>query len=74
MKDMVLVLTLFCCLLRQKTATSVAAPLVATALQQEVPTQNVDWVYDPNEPRYCLCNQVCCTTCIKYTHTRLSCP
>lgn len=20
--------------------------------------QNADWTYDPNEPRYCICNQV----------------
>lgn len=31
----------------------------AVPLQTEMTSQSVDWVYDPNEPRYCLCNQVC---------------
>lgn len=27
-------------------------------VDQNLDTENPDWTYDPNEPRYCICNQV----------------
>ena len=27
-------------------------------VDQNVDAENPDWTYDPNEPRYCICNQV----------------
>ncbi|XP_053977542.1 inhibitor of growth protein 3 isoform X3 [Hylaeus anthracinus] len=42
-------------------ATSVQQPVsppVITTNTQVVDSDNPDWTYDPNEPRYCICNQV----------------
>ncbi|KAM3587460.1 uncharacterized protein V6R79_006139 [Siganus canaliculatus] len=30
----------------------------ASVLPEAEPNSQVDWTYDPNEPRYCICNQV----------------
>lgn len=30
----------------------------ASALPESEANSQVDWTYDPNEPRYCICNQV----------------
>ncbi|KAK0133005.1 Inhibitor of growth protein 3 [Merluccius polli] len=30
----------------------------ASSLPEADPNSQVDWTYDPNEPRYCICNQV----------------
>lgn len=30
----------------------------ASALPESETNNQVDWTYDPNEPRYCICNQV----------------
>ncbi|XP_043267266.1 inhibitor of growth protein 3 [Venturia canescens] len=35
-----------------------ASPPVATATTAITDPDNPDWTYDPNEPRYCICNQV----------------
>lgn len=43
---------------QKMSVTTLPAALITTPLPAEVPPQTVDWVYDPNEPRYCLCNQV----------------
>ncbi|CAB4032368.1 inhibitor of growth 3-like [Paramuricea clavata] len=46
---------------KQKTSAAAGTPVSTVdqvPLQTEVISQAVDWVYDPNEPRYCLCNQV----------------
>lgn len=32
----------------------------------------VDWTYDPNEPRYCICNQVRMASKLKYNYRRCS--
>lgn len=34
------------------------SPPVITTNTQVVDSDNPDWTYDPNEPRYCICNQV----------------
>lgn len=34
------------------------SPPVVTSTTQVVDPDNPDWTYDPNEPRYCICNQV----------------
>ncbi|XP_011706367.1 PREDICTED: inhibitor of growth protein 3-like, partial [Wasmannia auropunctata] len=34
------------------------SPPVVTTTTQVVDPDNPDWTYDPNEPRYCICNQV----------------
>jgi len=34
------------------------SPPVVTSTAQVVDPDNTDWTYDPNEPRYCICNQV----------------
>lgn len=34
------------------------SPPVVTTTTQVVDSDNPDWTYDPNEPRYCTCNQV----------------
>ncbi|XP_028398090.1 inhibitor of growth protein 4-like [Dendronephthya gigantea] len=43
---------------KQKTSEAPLPMIDPGPLQTEVISQAVDWVYDPNEPRYCLCNQV----------------
>lgn len=30
----------------------------ASVLPEAEASSQVDWTYDPNEPRYCICNQV----------------
>jgi len=51
------------------TATVPSSSIIATTVQQpvsppvvtsaaQVDPDNTDWTYDPNEPRYCICNQV----------------
>lgn len=30
----------------------------ASVLPEPEANSQVDWTYDPNEPRYCICNQV----------------
>lgn len=37
---------------------SSAPPSPQVEAVQAVATEEVDWTYDPNEPRYCICNQV----------------
>lgn len=34
------------------------SPPVVTTTAQVADSDNPDWTYDPNEPRYCICNQV----------------
>ncbi|XP_076759197.1 inhibitor of growth family, member 3 [Xylocopa sonorina] len=34
------------------------SPPVITTNTQVADSDNTDWTYDPNEPRYCICNQV----------------
>lgn len=34
------------------------SPPGATAATAVTDADNADWSYDPNEPRYCICNQV----------------
>lgn len=46
---------------KNKSATQVTAVASAQVAEQEAAVAAAavpDWVYDPNEPRYCLCNQV----------------
>jgi len=46
---------------RSKSSTQVTAVASAQVAEQEAAVAVAavsDWVYDPNEPRYCLCNQV----------------
>ena len=46
---------------RSKGSTQVTAVASAQVAEQEAAVAVAavsDWVYDPNEPRYCLCNQV----------------
>lgn len=46
---------------RSKNSTQVTAVASAQVAEQEAAVAAAavpDWVYDPNEPRYCLCNQV----------------
>lgn len=46
---------------RSKSSTQVTAVASAPVAEQEAAVAAAavpDWVYDPNEPRYCLCNQV----------------
>ena len=46
---------------RSKSSTQVTAVASAQVAEQEAAVAAAavpDWVYDPNEPRYCLCNQV----------------
>jgi len=48
-------------LYRSKSSTQVTAVASAQVAEQEAAVAVAavsDWVYDPNEPRYCLCNQV----------------
>ena len=48
-------------LCRSKSSTQVTAVASAQVAEQEAAVAAAavpDWVYDPNEPRYCLCNQV----------------
>jgi len=33
-------------------------PGVGTDVNIDANAENPDWTYDPNEPRYCICNQV----------------
>lgn len=59
-----------CFLHRKVTATVPNTSVIAAAVQQPVTppivttantvtdSDNPDWTYDPNEPRYCICNQV----------------
>lgn len=46
-------------------AAAAASPVIEAPQEEEVPVvdsnldpENPDWTYDPNEPRYCICNQV----------------
>ncbi|KAL0274751.1 UNVERIFIED_CONTAM: hypothetical protein PYX00_002801 [Menopon gallinae] len=46
-------------------AAAAASPVVEMPAEEEMPVvdsnldaENPDWTYDPNEPRYCICNQV----------------
>lgn len=34
------------------------SPLVTTAATVIIDSDNPEWTYDPNEPRYCICNQI----------------
>ncbi|XP_068759972.1 inhibitor of growth protein 3-like [Montipora capricornis] len=46
---------------KNKSATQVTAVASAQVTEQEAAVAAAavpDWVYDPNEPRYCLCNQI----------------
>ena len=43
---------------RQAQATPAATP-VAPVIEEQTLGATIDWVPEPNEPRYCLCNQVC---------------
>ncbi|XP_034937760.1 inhibitor of growth protein 3 isoform X2 [Chelonus insularis] len=41
------------------TQPSISPPIIATTVATTITdTDNPDWTYDPNEPRYCICNQV----------------
>lgn len=41
------------------TSSSTTAAAASTAQANSVTDpDNPDWTYDPNEPRYCICNQV----------------
>ncbi|KAL0274749.1 UNVERIFIED_CONTAM: hypothetical protein PYX00_002801 [Menopon gallinae] len=50
---------------KHKRAAAAASPVVEMPAEEEMPVvdsnldaENPDWTYDPNEPRYCICNQV----------------
>jgi len=38
--------------------TGATNPLVTGESAEFQPVEGGDWAYDPNEPRYCICNQV----------------
>lgn len=40
-------------------SSALAHELVQTTVTETDTSSQVDWTYDPNEPRYCICNQVC---------------
>lgn len=39
-------------------SSALAHELVQTTITETDTSNQVDWTYDPNEPRYCICNQV----------------
>ncbi|XP_051976761.1 inhibitor of growth protein 3-like [Xyrauchen texanus] len=39
-------------------SSALAHELVQTTVTETETSSQVDWTYDPNEPRYCICNQV----------------
>ncbi|XP_016106411.1 inhibitor of growth protein 3-like [Sinocyclocheilus grahami] len=39
-------------------SSALAHELVQTTITETDTSSQVDWTYDPNEPRYCICNQV----------------
>lgn len=56
----------FLCFCRNKGTSQVTAMASAQVAEQEAAVAAAavpDWVFDPNEPRYCLCNQVSLARC-----------